>query len=99
MEAGRRRRWRTVRTKETVSEAAKPKTAPMYRAAIRAQLEEIDRLFAEMDQNQAEYERNCAEIDRVGARTDANLRAIREQLEWLRRTSAEDADHASGRTE
>jgi hypothetical protein len=99
MKTGRLRRRRTIRAAEMIFETPKPKAATDYRRAIRAQLQEIGRLFAEMDQNQAEYERNSAEIDRAGARTDANLRAIREQLEWLRRTSAEDADHASERTE
>src|SRR5438874_653998 len=99
MVARRRSRQRTARAAERVSEATRPRTAVRYRAAIQAMLREMRQLFAEMDSNQAEYERNRAEIGRLGARSDANLRAIREQLEWLRRTSAEDADHASERTE
>jgi predicted component of type VI protein secretion system len=95
----KRSRRRTVRAAERVSEATRSKSAARDRAVIQAMLREMDQLLAEMDQNQAEHERKRAEIDRLGARTDANLRAIRELLDWLRRTSSEDEDHASERTE
>ena len=64
--------------------ASEPKTKAQDRAAIRAMLDEIGWMFAEMDENQAEFERRRVDFETVGARTDANLRALREQLERLR---------------
>jgi predicted nucleic acid-binding Zn-ribbon protein len=71
-----------------------PKMRAEYRAAIRAMLEEIHGLFDEMDQNQAEMERKRAEFEIIGARTDANLRALQEQLESLRRSGRTDAQRS-----
>ncbi len=61
-----------------------PKTRAEYRAALQAVLDEVHRLFAEMDQNQVEFERRRVEFEAVGARTDANLKALEEQLKRLR---------------
>ena len=79
---------------ERVPLASPPKTRAEYRAAIRAMLDEIRRLFAEMDENQAEFERRRAEFEIVGARTEANLRALQEQLERLRQSEMKDAQTA-----
>lgn len=76
---------------ESIPSVSQPRTRAEYRAAIRGMLAEIHRLFAEMDDVQAEVVRKRAEIEIVGAWTDANLRALQEQLEWLRRTGASDA--------
>jgi hypothetical protein len=79
---------------ERMPVASRPKTRAEYRAAIRGMLDEIRRLFAEMDENQSEFERRQAEFESVGARTDANLRALQEQLERLRRSEMKDAQAA-----
>jgi hypothetical protein len=74
-----------------ISSAAQPKTRAEYRAEIRAILDEIRQLFREMDENHAKMERRRAEFDAVGARTNANLRALQAQLESLRQSVPLDA--------
>jgi chlorite dismutase len=80
---------------ERVSLASQPKTRAEYRAAIRAMLDEIRHLFAEMDENQAEFERKQARIEAIGRRTDATLVEIQQQLERLRRSEQRDVEAAA----
>jgi chlorite dismutase len=79
---------------ESIPSASQLKTRAEYRAAIRGMLDEIHRLFAEMDQNRAEYERMRAQIEFFGARSDTTLGRIRNELEQLRTASRHNAERA-----
>ena len=94
MEAGQHGDRRTVPTGEPISVSPEPKTSAEYKAAIHLLLQEIRRLFSEMDQNQAEIERKRAEIDLFSARSDAALQRLRTELELLRATPDHHAERA-----
>jgi hypothetical protein len=94
MEAGQHGERRTVPTGEPLSVAPEPKTSAEYKAAIHMLLQEIRRLFSEMDQNRAEIERKRAEIEIFSARSDAALRRLRTELELLRAMSDRHAERA-----
>jgi hypothetical protein len=79
---------------EHIPSVVPPKTRAEYRAELRAILDEISRLFREMDQSRAEYERMSAEIDFFSARSDATLERIRGELELLRTGCGHHAERA-----
>lgn len=74
--------------------ASEPKTRAEYRAAIREMLDELRRLFAEMDRNQEEFDRNWAERKAARDQTRTTLDDLQAQLERLRHTGRRDAERA-----
>jgi hypothetical protein len=77
---------------EGVSLPSQPKTKAEYRAVFDSMLEEMQRLFRQMEDNRVEINRLRSRIEMKGARIDAALKELRSQVETLRETQSPHAE-------
>lgn len=70
---------------ELISTLPQPKTTADYKAALALLLKEIDHLNGQMEVDRADIERMKAETRVIGARVDARLARLKEELDLLRR--------------